>query len=209
MRTPYPAVAGAALLFVCGTGTGAASAAAPASDAPSGVTAPAAVVAVDDGGFEYPAAPVNAFQSFQSGESIGPWSVSRGGVDLIGRGYWQAADGGQSVDLNRLSPGTVSQTFATTRNRTYTVTYALAGNVNGAPSVKTGRVLVDGAEEQRFSFDTTGKSHASMGWSTQRFAFVATGENTTLTFSSTTPGANGPAIDKVKIHSCKWGCGCD
>lgn len=164
----------------------------------------------DDGSFEYPVAPANSFQTVTAGQSIGPWQVTRGAVDLIGRGFWQAAEGDQSVDLNATGPGAVAQTFTTTPGQRYTVTYALAGNSAGGPAVKTGRVLVDGQNFQDFSFDITGKTPTAMGYVRRQVTFVATGSSTTLAFVSTTPSsAYGPVVDDVTVHgSCCGPCSC-
>ncbi len=80
-------------------------------------------------------------------------------MDLIGAGFWAAADGDQSVDLDGVVAGAVSQTFATKPGTTYTVTYSLAGNVHAGPTTKTGEVLVNGQDVQDFSFDTTGRTY--------------------------------------------------
>jgi hypothetical protein len=69
--------------------------------------------------------------------------------------------------------------------------------------VKTGKVLVNGAVAQNFSFDTTGRSRSAMGYVTKRFTFVSVGVSATLEFvSTTTPGGYGPVIDKVSVDSC-------
>jgi len=121
-------------------------------------TAAPTVSRFDDGSFEYPAVAANSFQSFATGASMGPWRVTSGAVDLIGAGFWQAAEGDQSLDLNATVPATVAQTFTTTSGKPYTVTYSLAGNPDGQSPLKTGRVLIDGQDFQDFSFDTTGKT---------------------------------------------------
>ncbi|MEU1424593.1 choice-of-anchor C family protein [Kitasatospora sp. NPDC005751] len=158
----------------------------------------------DDGSFETPKVAANSFLGLSAGQSIGPWRVTGGSVDLIGAGFWQAAEGDQSVDLNGSSQGTVAQTFATTPGATYSVTYALAGNPEGGPAVKTGRALVDGQDFQDFSFDTTGKSRAAMGYVGRQFTFVATSASTTLAFASTTgSGAYGPVVDDVQVRECR------
>ncbi|NYI04650.1 choice-of-anchor C family protein [Allostreptomyces psammosilenae] len=163
----------------------------------------------DDGSFEYPLAPVNSFTTYSTGQLMGPWTVTSGAVDLIGEGFWQAAEGDQSVDLNATVPGAVAQTFTTTPGATYTVTYALAANAAGGPTLKTGRVLVDGQVFQDFSFDITGKTYTDMGYVNRQFTFVATSGTTTLTFASTTAGsAYGPVIDDVRVTSCSSSCSC-
>ncbi|MEO3977674.1 choice-of-anchor C family protein [Streptomyces sp. CAU 1734] len=159
----------------------------------------AAVSRFDDGSFEYPTAPANSFSTLTAGQSIGPWKVTSGAVDLIGAGFWQAAEGDQSVDLNAGQTGAVAQTFSTIAGRTYTVTYALAANPAGGPAVKTGRVLVDGQNFQDFSFDSTGKTFAAMGYVQRQVTFVANAPTTTLGFASTVPGAYGPVVDDVRV----------
>ncbi|MEU5104542.1 MULTISPECIES: choice-of-anchor C family protein [unclassified Streptomyces] len=156
---------------------------------------------------EYPTAPANAFTTLSSGQSIGPWKVTRGAVDLIGAGFWQAAEGNQSVDLNATEPGTVAQTFRTTAGQRYTVTYSLAANPASGPAVKTGSVLIDGQNFQDFSFNSTGKSFANMGYVTHEVTFVANGTTTTLGFTSTVAGSYGPVIDDVQVEPCCQ-CGC-
>ncbi|MFI1015893.1 choice-of-anchor C family protein [Streptomyces sp. NPDC020965] len=163
--------------------------------------APSALVVsrFDDGSFEYPTAPVNAFTTITNGQPIGPWKVTSGAVDLIGAGFWQAAEGGQSVDLNATQAGAVAQTFTTIPGRTYTVTYALAANPGGGPAVKTGHVLVDGQNFQDFSFNSTGKTFTAMGYVQRQVTFVANAPTTTLGFASTLPGSYGPVIDDVRV----------
>ncbi|MGA5816741.1 choice-of-anchor C family protein [Kitasatospora sp. NPDC094028] len=161
----------------------------------------------DDGSFESPKAPANGFTELTAGQTIGPWQVTGGSVDLIGAGLWQAAEGDQSLDLNGNAAGTVAQTFTTTPGATYSVTYALAGNPGGAPALKTGRAEIDGQDFQDFSFDVTGKTTADMGYVGRQFSFVARNSTTTLSFASTNPGAFGPVLDDVQVKECKPCCG--
>ncbi|MDH6139322.1 MULTISPECIES: choice-of-anchor C family protein [Kitasatospora] len=157
----------------------------------------------DDGSFEYPIAPANSFTEPGTGQSIGPWQITSGNVDLIGAGFWQAAEGDQSVDLNGSTAGTIAQTFTTTPGTTYTVTYSLAGNPAAGPTVKTGHADIDGQDFQDFSFDITGKSTTTMGYVGRQFTFVAANSATTLSFASTTTGYAGPVVDNVQVLPCK------
>ncbi|MGW6457154.1 choice-of-anchor C family protein [Streptomyces sp. NPDC055078] len=181
-----------------------------AASSPAAPAAPsaAAVSRFDDGSFEYPTAPANSFTTVAGGQSIGPWKVTAGAVDLIGAGFWQAAEGDQSVDLNAAQPGAVAQTFSTIAGRTYTVTYALAANPAGGPAVKTGRVVVDGQNFQDFSFDSTGKTLTAMGYVQRQVTFVANAPTTTLGFASTVAGAYGPVIDDVRVTASSP-CSCN
>ncbi|MFI0821541.1 choice-of-anchor C family protein [Streptomyces sp. NPDC021098] len=187
IRTFAAAVLVAGVL--AGAGTGAALAAPAASH-------------FDDGSFETPRVAANTFVNIGTGGTIGPWKVAAGNVDHIGGGFWQAAEGDQSVDLNGGAAGTVSQNFTTVPGKRYTVTYSLAANPAGGPAVKTGKVLVDGQNFQDFSFDSTGKTMTNMGYVTREVSFRATGATTTLAFASTMSGAYGPVIDDVSVRAC-------
>lgn len=199
-----PYVIALAVLGLVGAGTGTTLAAPAQHKAPTSTAR-----SIDDGSFEYPTAPANSFTTVGTGGSIGPWTVGQGNVDHTGRGFWQAADGNQAVDLNGGQPGSVAQTFPTTPGKTYSVTYAIAGNPGGAPAVKTGRVLVDGQVFQDFSFNVTGKSRTNMGYVGRQVSFVARSTSTTLTFVSTTPSsAYGPVLDDVVVRAACC-CSCD
>lgn len=184
-------VSAAVIAVFCGIG---AFAAAPARAA--------TVPAFSDGSFETPVVSPHTFQELYQGQSMGPWTIATGSVDLNGEGFYQAADGVQTLDLNGSYPGTVSQTFSTVPLFKYEVSFALAGNPDGGPAVKTGQVLVNGKAVTNFSFDITGKTRANMGFVTEEFTFLATSNSTTLQFASTTSGAYGPVIDNVHIDSC-------
>ncbi|WHX20704.1 choice-of-anchor C family protein [Streptomyces malaysiensis subsp. malaysiensis] len=175
----------------------------------AGAATAAAVSRFDDGSFETPTVGANTFVNLGTGASIGPWKVTAGNVDLIGDGFWQAAEGNQSVDLNGGGAGTVAQTFATVPGKKYSVTYSLAGNPGGGPAVRTGKVLVDGQTFQDFSFDVTGKTWTNMGYVTREVTFVARGTSTTLAFASTNSSAYGPVIDDVRVSSCTPCPSCD
>ena len=90
-----------------------------------------ALTGFSNGGFETPVVVPGTFQDFAAGASLGEWRVSQGNVDLIGAGFWQAADGVQSVDFDGSAfplTGGVIQTFSTVPLLKYRVTYTLAGN---------------------------------------------------------------------------------
>ncbi|MFD8542775.1 choice-of-anchor C family protein [Streptomyces sp. NPDC059649] len=202
----------AAALLIAGAGTAMAAPAHTTGRASGPATSSlSAVSRFDDGSFESPKVKPNTFDEFATGQSFGPWRVTSGNVDLIGAGYWQAAEGDQSLDLNGTDAGAASQTFTTKAGTRYTVTYSLAGNpeLDRVPVLKTGKVLVDGQNVQDFSFDVTGKTKANMGYVRRQVTFVATGPSTTLTFASTTlHSATGPVVDDVMVERCKPDC-CD
>jgi choice-of-anchor C domain-containing protein len=168
-------------------------------------TSAAATTGLQNGSFEQLDVVPDYFQTFTVGESIGGWVVSMGSVDVTRKNFRQASDGSQAVDLNGTSdnsPGGITQTFTTRPGENYQVVYSLAGNPTGAPTLKTGQVLVNGNVVQSFSFDTTNTSPSNMGYQTRKVTFTATGLSTTLEFRATSGGAYGPVIDDVSVERC-------
>lgn len=163
----------------------------------------AAPARASGGTFESPVVTPNSFQLFVTGETMGPWTVTRDDVHLIGAGFWQAADGVQSLDLDGGLAGAVAMTIPTVPLLTYRVRYALAGNPASGPTVKTGEVRVNGHVVQTFAFDITGKTRTNMGYVYRHVFFLATGSSATVEFSSTTsPSGFGPVLDDIDIDTC-------
>ncbi|MGH3902305.1 MAG: choice-of-anchor C family protein [Pseudonocardiaceae bacterium] len=152
-----------------------------------------------NGGFETPQLPTYTLVLLNAGQPIGAWTVTRGNVDLLGAGFWSAAEGAQSVDLSGLVDGAIAQTFSTLPDQPYLVEFALAGNPDGPPTVKTGRALVNGQPVMNFSSDITGTSRSNMGYRTMRFSFTSSDTQTTIEFASTSGTASGPVIDDVNV----------
>jgi choice-of-anchor C domain-containing protein len=124
------------------------------------------------------------------------WTVNSG-VDYVGNG-WNASDGGRSVDLNTLSPGSISQTVTTLPGVDYTVTFDLAGHPSGQ-KIKQMEVQA-GPVTQSYTFDATGSNSSNMRWVSKTFTFTANAASTTVTFRSIAPtGQHGPAIDNVRL----------
>jgi len=78
------------------------------------------------------------------------------------------------------------------------VTFDLAGNPDGNPTIKEMRVSAGGSSAD-FSFDTTGKSRSNMGWVSNSWDFTATGTTTTLSFLNLVDTPYGPALDNVSV----------
>lgn len=142
----------------------------------------------------------NLVAGTSSATTIPDWTVTAGDVDWID-GFWTSQDEHRSVDLSGFHKGAISQTIATTIGGTYFVSFYLAGNPDDpqTPAVKSVTVSATGALAQTYTFDTTGKSDSSMGWTLTGYSFVASNANTTLTFASNTDGDAGPAIDNVVL----------
>ena len=135
--------------------------------------------------------------------TIDGWTVVSGSVDWIGD-YWPGSDPStppsRSVDLNGNEAGAIRQAFDTTLGNTYTVTFDLSGNPDCGPGARTLTVDATGGTTDPYSFDTgVGNTRSDMMWAPQTYSFVATGPSSTLTFTSTTTGVCGPALDNVAV----------
>lgn len=129
--------------------------------------------------------------------AITGWTVSQGTIDYKGT-YWQASEGSRSLDLSGGNAGGIQQTFNTTDGETYRVTFDLAGNPGGNPTIKEMRVSGGGSSAD-FSFDITGNSFSNMGWVSKSWDFTATGTTTTLSFLNLVDTAFGPVLDNVSV----------
>jgi len=131
--------------------------------------------------------------------AIQGWTVTHGGVDCFDG--WQSADGQRSVDLQGLDEsGGVRQTVATTPGQRYRLTFALAGNPDGGPALKSMNARA-GKTAETFLFDTTGRSHQNMGWVDRSLVFVAAGGATEIEFRSVDmPSSWGAVIDNVRLE---------
>jgi choice-of-anchor C domain-containing protein len=165
---------------------------------------PAAATSVFQDGFENPVATAGSFDAYFAGQQMGVWTVTRDDVHLIGAGFWQSAEGLQSLDLDGGLNGAIKTSINITPLISYKVSYALAGNPASGPTIKTGKVLVNGNVAQSFSFDITGKSLSNMGYVRKSFLILlTTSSKLNLEFSSTTnPTGFGPVLDDVRVESC-------
>ncbi len=135
--------------------------------------------------------------------AINDWTVTSGGIDYK-NAYWQNSNGNFSLDLNGMEAGSIAQTFVTQPGSQYSVSFDLAGNPDGDPTVKKLR-LSAGGSYQDFTFDVTGKTLANMGWLSQTFSFVASSNSTTLSFASLDENTPyGPALDNVIVTAVPW-----
>jgi choice-of-anchor C domain-containing protein len=164
-------------------------------------TAALAANLVGNGGFESPKL-TGGFSEFFSGQTIGgAWHVDSGSADVVYTTTLAAAKGHQSLDLDGSSAGAISQVIHTAAGSAYKVAFKLAGNPLCSPIVKTLSVRWNGSEIGHFTFDTTGKTPASMGWVGRSAVGHATAATSTLAFvslDSPAPGC-GPELDAVKV----------
>jgi hypothetical protein len=104
------------------------------------------------------------------------WTVKRGTVDVIG-GWWQAAHGKQSLDLNGLEPGAISQEVATEPGKTYVLSFWMAGNPDDPEPRRTAiEIAWDKKVVRTVVFDRKPEhTHKSMGWTQHETRLRATG----------------------------------
>jgi choice-of-anchor C domain-containing protein len=146
------------------------------------------------------------FSTISSGGSFGPWSVTSGSVDLVG-GYWQSPSGPNfptgtngSVDLDGLSPGAISQDISgLTAGKTYTLTFSLSGNPDGAPATKSLDVSIGSVANDNFTYTIGANTHSNMMYTLESLTFVAGASNTLSFASQDTASPFGPVIGGVSI----------
>jgi large repetitive protein len=158
---------------------------------------------VVNGSFENPSIwKGNPFVTYYAGSTAMPgWTVGGNSVDLTGENYWDAEDGDQSVDLSGYAPGSVSQTISTTPGANYTLTWYMAGNPICGQPVKTMHVLWNGTLVDSPSFDDSGHSVTSMGWTQEQLNVTATGASSVVEFADATPDMSrcGSTLDNVSL----------
>ena len=154
-----------------------------------------------NGSFDVGAPATFVFDIPAGSTQIPGWTVSVGTVDWI-TNNWVSSQGTSSLDLvGSFAVGGVAQTFDTVPGTTYVVAFDLAGNPGGPPVVKPLAVTVNGVTSN-FTFDTTGRSGAAMGWTRQSITFTATATSSTIAFVSDVTGTGtnaGAALDNVTV----------
>jgi len=145
---------------------------------------------------------VGSFKLYSKGDGIPGWKVSRATVDLVGD-YFRSADGNNSIDLNGTSYGELQQQFSTKKGKQYKLSFYLAGNPGGGPTIKKLLVTV-GNKSEDYQFDISGKNVKEMGWEYHELIFTANDRSSKLTMGSnhkSGPAAAGPVIDNVKVFA--------
>lgn len=166
-----------------------------------------------NGGFETPNVGQAGITVIGSGaEPLGfGWMVNAGTVEVLSPDYLNLPplgyEGSQFLDLNGISVGTLSQSFATIAGQSYQLSFAYANNYAHSspsnPATATVRAFnsATGADLLTPVTISHGTSTASnLNWSVQSLAFTATGSSTTLRFISTTPAPlGGIFLDGVRV----------
>jgi choice-of-anchor C domain-containing protein len=139
--------------------------------------------------------------TYAGSTSIVGWTVTGSNIDYY-VGEAPAADSLCCVDLNGyFAAGGIAQVIPTVTGAQYTVSFSLAGNFGGPPTVKQLRVSAAG-QSGDFTFDTSGKSAANMGWTRNTWQFVANSSATMVAFETLTSASSayGPMIDAVDVR---------
>jgi choice-of-anchor C domain-containing protein len=159
---------------------------------------------VTNGSYETPDVTAYTFDSYNTGQTFGGWTVESGSVDHISERYWQAGDGRQSLDLNACSAGTITMDLLTTPLQTYALQFSLSGNPEGAPAVKRMEVWWGTELVDTVVFDTTGHSKWQMGWFFHQYPVTATTAITRLKFKSLISGCYGPVLDAIAVKPLSY-----
>jgi hypothetical protein len=153
-----------------------------------------------DGGFEMPEAlPRDQARTLTgSARSLAPWRIRAGSVNA--QGYWPAAEGTHTLDLDGVSAGTLEQTFATIPGEVYQLLFDYANNPDRPARTATAGVTVTGAGALLSrAIAHAGSTPRHLKYTHFLGAFVAVSARTTLRFASTTPGAYGIVLDAVSV----------
>ena len=129
-------------------------------------------------------------------------------MDLVDTGYFAAFAGNQSLDLDGISPGTISQTFATTPGMAYAVDFAYSNNPERTYASHIANVTVMGTAGLLNSViqhdSATGGQFATLAQMDYKLfhgLFTADSANATITFTSLDPANqfSGVILDAVKV----------
>lgn len=135
------------------------------------------------------------------------WAVGSGSVDIVpeAAGGWKPAqDGDYSLDLVGETQGSISQSFATVANATYTLSFWYSRNVLGSPDPSTADVkLTDGSFQWTYGITVDATQAGSLNgmlWTGYSHSFVGTGNVMTQSFTATNGVSQGGVfIDSVSV----------
>ena len=196
-----------------------------------GTAATSSPVPVGNAGFEVPKLAPDSFATFPVGSTLGTcglsmgvgpgyqfgcWRVFAGNVNVTGNGYWQAAKGHQTIELNGTTAGSILQVFAVNPNDVYHVSFKLAGDPFVAGQVKllvvqeqfdsAGNYLT-GSPLGTYTFDTSSNSTSDMQFvkESATFGLEPNAAYADIEFQSITNNGTypwwGPVIDQVSLRT--------
>jgi choice-of-anchor C domain-containing protein len=142
------------------------------------------------------------YRTYSAGSGVGGWAVDQGSVDLIRHTTGTSLLGEQSVDMNGVSPGSLSRTFATIAGQQYRLGFDFSGNPIGL-GVRVLDVKVDQMPVAQFIWNPAieqNNFHNNMKWSQREVTFTAAGPNTRVQLVSANAGLSGPMIDNITFN---------
>lgn len=140
--------------------------------------------------------------TYSGSSAIVGWNVTGDNIDYY-VGEAAAADSLCCLDLNGyFAAGGIAQSITTVPGTRYSVTFSMAGNPGGPPTIKQMRVVAAG-QSADFSFDVTGRTEAYMGWTRRNWEFVASAAATVVEFQTlaSPSSAYGPMLDWVEVRA--------
>ena len=153
---------------------------------------------LDNGGFEEGPPVERRVNLEEDATTIKGWTVTRGPIGLLGEPA-KAAQGRRCLDLHGASGfGGIKQSFVTTKDRKYRLTFALSAGVKGGEKKVGVR-----AAGQKASFLVKGQPAAldQLTWTTQTWDFTAAAEETILEIHTlmVDDPQTGPLLDDVRV----------
>jgi len=168
-------------------------------------TVSATVNLVSNPGFETPITASGNFDTYTApSASLTGWSLDSGGIDHI-KGYWQPAHGFQSIDLSSTVRGTISQDIPTEMNGVYQLSFAMSGNPECPPDIKTLEVKWGAQTLGPYTFDKTviSDQHVDMKWVTfTEPGLTASSATTKIIFKDISSGTDtrcGVVLDDIEV----------
>jgi hypothetical protein len=149
-----------------------------------------------DGDFSQALDPGDINLTVSQGTAFAPsWIVALGNVDFNGSTYWDMG-GYCSVDLDGFNTvgAVATNSFRTSRGKTYIVSFLMSGNGGAPPTIKT-MTLIANRHFTAFTWDTSNNNDVEHGvtqWET--WSFRSGGGPVTLEFLSTDPPGSGRGI---------------
>jgi choice-of-anchor C domain-containing protein len=161
---------------------------------------------IKNGGFRSPVVHCSpGFCEYNAGSTALPhWAIGGNSVDLVSRSVWMPAPGRtQSVDLSGSGSGTLAQSVNTTAGSTYRLKWQIAGNPVCGQAIKTMDIYWNETLVDSVTFDTSGHSRKSMGWTSEQLNVTATGSTSSVEFADVTPDDSvcGAVLDSVVLKA--------
>tara|TARA_R110002072_G_scaffold303069_2_gene492695 strand:- start:21823 stop:24201 length:2379 start_codon:yes stop_codon:yes gene_type:complete len=121
---------------------------------------------------------------FDKKDTIGPWLVKDGSVDLNGGDFQSSPAGGNSVDLDGEKNGTLVQEITTEKDAEYVLSFALSGNWDAGEVTKKLEVKLGDLKETISIRRPSGWSRQNMLWVPVEFPYVGNGKKVKLELKS-------------------------